>query len=84
MGDDGFNGGWYPHDGEGRIDNCPGPGCDCDEKNYGSYRGGGSKKSSGGYGVWIAILLGMLLGTAVNELLGVAILIGAIIYMAFH
>jgi hypothetical protein len=21
--------GWYPHDGEGKIDNCPGPGCDC-------------------------------------------------------
>jgi hypothetical protein len=31
MGDDGFfDGGWYPHDGEGKIDNCPGPGCDFD------------------------------------------------------
>jgi hypothetical protein len=24
-----------PHDGEGKIGSCPGPGCDCDEKNYG-------------------------------------------------
>jgi hypothetical protein len=35
MGDDGFfDGGWYPHDGEGKIDNCPGPGCDCCEFSY--------------------------------------------------
>jgi hypothetical protein len=38
--DDGFhnnnNGGWYPHDGEGKG-MCTGPGCDCDERNYGSH-----------------------------------------------
>jgi hypothetical protein len=81
MGDDGFfDGGWYPHDGEGKIDNCPGPGCDCDEKNYG-YRGGGHKNSSSGKGVWIAIIVGLILGYGINELLGAMILIGVIIYL---
>jgi hypothetical protein len=78
MGDDG---GWYPHDGEGKIDSCPGPGCDCDEKNYG-YRGGGHRNGSDGKGFWIAIIVGMIIGYGINELLGAAIMIGAIIYLA--
>jgi hypothetical protein len=82
MGDDGFHdGGWYPHDGEGKIDSCLGPGCDCDEKNYG-YRGGEHRNSSSGKGFWIAIIVGMLIGYGINELLGAAIMIGAIIYLA--
>jgi hypothetical protein len=28
------NDGWYPHDGEGKG-MCIGPGCDCDDRNYG-------------------------------------------------
>jgi hypothetical protein len=83
MCDDGFHdSGWYPHDGEGKIDNCPGPGCDCDEKNYGYSSGGGHRSSSGGNGVWIAIIVGLILGYAINELLGAIILIGVIIYLA--
>jgi hypothetical protein len=83
MCDDGFHdSGWYPHDGEGKIDNCPGPGCDCDEKNYGYNSGGEHRSSSGGNGVWIAIIVGLILGYAINELLGAIILIGVIIYLA--
>jgi hypothetical protein len=81
MGDDGFrDGGWYPHDGEGKIDNCPGPGCDCDERNYG-YRDGGHRNSSSGKSVWIAIIAGLIIGYGFNELIGAMIIIGAIIYM---
>jgi hypothetical protein len=70
MGDDGFNdGGWCSHDGEGKIDICPGPGCDCDEKNYG-YRGSGHKNSSGGKGAWIAIIVALIIGYGFNELIG--------------
>jgi hypothetical protein len=83
MGDNGFHdGSWYPHDGEGKIDSCPGPGCDCDERNYG-YGGGGHRNSSGGKGVWIAIIVGLIIGYGFNELIGAMIMIGAIIYMFF-
>jgi hypothetical protein len=71
MGDDGFHdGGWYPHDGEGKIDNCPGPGCDCDEKNYGSH----SSRSNGNVSTFWAIIstVGGLLGAClIFALLGV-------------
>jgi hypothetical protein len=63
MCDDGFHdSGWYPHDGEGKIDNCPGPGCDCDEKNYGHR----SSSSNGNMSTLGAILcvVGGLIGTA--------------------
>jgi hypothetical protein len=52
----------------------------CDEQNYG-YRGGGHKNSSSGKGVWIAIIVGLILGYGINELLGAMILIGVIIYL---
>jgi hypothetical protein len=84
MGDDGFNnGGWYPHDGEGKIGSCTGPGCDCDERNYG-YRGTGGRNSScgGAGGVWLAIVIGLVVGSAFNELIGAMILLGVIIYLA--
>jgi hypothetical protein len=63
MEDHGFHdGGWYPHDGEGKIDSCPGPGCDCDEKNYGSH----SSPSNGNVSTFGAILctVGGLFGAA--------------------
>jgi hypothetical protein len=50
------NDGWYPHDGEGKINNCPGPGCDCDEKNYGYHH------SSSGKGDLILVILAVLFG----------------------
>jgi hypothetical protein len=70
--------GWYPHDGEGKIDNCPGPGCDCDEKNYGNV--GRPRNNSGGKGVWIAVVVALIIGYGFNELLGAMILIGVCIY----
>jgi hypothetical protein len=81
MGDDS----WYPHDGEGKIGSCPGPGCDCDEKNYGHISSGHRKNSnnnSSGCGVWIAIIVALLIGYGINELLGAIIMIGIIIYIA--
>jgi hypothetical protein len=52
MEDHGFhNDGWYPHDGEGKG-MCTGPGCDCDEKNYGSH----SSPSNGNMSTFGAIL----------------------------
>lgn len=77
--DSGFD---FPHDGEhGR--NCTGYGCDCDERNYGS-RGYGSGSNSGGSsaGIYITIILALILGYGINELLGVIIMIGLIIYIA--
>jgi hypothetical protein len=88
MGDDGGfnNDGWYPHDGEGKIGSCPGPGCDCDEQNYGHISSGHRKKSnnnnSSGCGVWIAIIVALIIGYGINELLGAIIMIGIIIYIA--
>jgi hypothetical protein len=71
MGDDGFHdGGWHSHDGEGKIDNCPGPGCDCDEKNYGSH----SSPSNGNMSTFGAILctVGGFLGAClIITLLGI-------------
>ena len=64
MGDNGFNdGGWYPHDGEGKINHCPGPGCDCGERNYGHH----SSSSNGNVSTFGAILctIGGLVGVAV-------------------
>jgi hypothetical protein len=63
MDEHGFHdGGWYSHDGEGKIDSCPGPGCDCDEKNYGSH----SSSSNGNVSTFGAILsvIGGLIVTA--------------------
>lgn len=68
----------FPHDGEGHGE-CTGLGCDCDEKRYG-YRGGGNKGGSGG-GIWIAIIVGLVLGYGINELLGAIVLIGVIVYI---
>lgn len=89
MGDDGgFHGdGWVPHDGEGKIGSCPGPGCDCDEKNYGhvgnSHRQKpNNNKNSSGCGVWIAIIVALFIGYGYNEIIGAIILIGIIIYVA--
>jgi hypothetical protein len=62
MEDYGFNGGgWYSHDGEGKG-MCTGPGCNCDEKNYGSH----SSSSNGNISIFGAILctIGGLIGTA--------------------
>jgi hypothetical protein len=62
MEDHGFhNDGWYSHDGEGK-DMCTGPGCDCDEKNYGYH----SSASNGNISTFGAILcvVGGLIGTA--------------------
>lgn len=74
----------FPHDGEGGR-SCTGYGCDCDEKNYGYHSGGsgGSGDNNSGCGIWIAIIIALVIGYAINELLGVIIMIGAIIYMIF-
>jgi hypothetical protein len=80
MGDDGFhNDGWFPHDGEGKIDSCPGPGCDCDEKNYG-YVSHNCRKKSSGSGIWIAMIVALIIGYGFNELIGIIIVIGVIFY----
>ena len=86
MFDDGGYGGYdprnpFPHDGEGK-DPCTGYGCDCDEKNYGSYHSHKGSSSSGtGGGVIIAFIAALIFGYAVNELLGAIIIIGLIIYV---
>jgi hypothetical protein len=49
------NDGWYPHDGEGKG-MCTGPGCNCDERNYGSHH------SASGKGDWILVILAVLFG----------------------
>lgn len=70
----------FPHDGEGK-DPCTGYGCDCDEKNYGSYHSHkGSSSSRTGGGIIIAFIVALILGYAINELLGVIIIIGIVIY----
>jgi hypothetical protein len=70
MEDHGFhNDGWYPHDGEGKG-MCTGPGCDCDERNYGSH----SSSSNGNMSTFGAILctVGGFLGAClIFALLGV-------------
>jgi hypothetical protein len=63
------NDGWYSHDGEGKG-MCTGPGCDCDEKKYGSH----SSSSNGSVSTLGAILctVGSLIGTCmILALLGV-------------
>lgn len=77
----GEHGSPFPHDGEhGRS--CTGYGCDCDEKNYG-YHGGGHGNSEGsGAWIWLLLILGVIIGTAINELLGVIILL-VIAFVAF-
>ena len=70
----------FPHDEEGKHP-CTGYGCDCDEKNYG-YRGGGSSGGGSGCGIYAAIIAACVIGYGINELLGVAIMIGVIIYIA--
>jgi hypothetical protein len=71
MSDDGFHdSGWYPHDGEGKIDNCPGPGCDCDEKNYGHH----SSSSNGNLSIIGTILCmvgGLFCVSAIYLLFGI-------------
>jgi hypothetical protein len=70
MEDHGFhNDDWYPHDGEGQG-MCTGPGCDCDEKNYGSH----SSPSNGNISTFGAILctVGGLFGACfICALLGI-------------
>lgn len=71
----------FPHDGEGK-EPCTAYGCDCDEKNYGSYhhsKGSGSLGTGGG--IFVAFIAALIFGYAVNELLGVIIIIGLIIYV---
>jgi hypothetical protein len=61
--------GWYPHDGEGKG-MCTGPGCDCDERNYGSH----GRPAKGSVSTFWAILstIGGFIGAAcVLTLLGV-------------
>jgi hypothetical protein len=61
------NSGWYPHDGEGKG-MCTGPGCDCDERNYGTH------SSKGGISTLGAILctIGGLIGAClIFVLLGI-------------
>lgn len=75
------NGFGFPHDGEhGR--NCTGYGCDCDERNYGSY-GRGSGSNSGGLsaGFYVVLILALILGYGINELLGAIIIIGLLFWM---
>ena len=84
MFDDGGYGGYdprnpFPHDGEGK-EPCTGYGCDCDEKNYGSYHHSkGSSGSGAGAGIWIGFIVALLIGYGINELLGAIIMIGVII-----
>ena len=77
--DNGFD---FPHGGEhGR--NCIGYGCNCDERNYGS-RGYGRGSNSGGssVGIYVAFIVALIFRYGINELLGVIIMIGLIIYIA--
>jgi hypothetical protein len=73
----------FPHDGEGKIKNCTGPGCDCDERNYG-YRGSRPRKRSKCKGTTIAIVIAVIFGLFINELIGTAILIGVVVYEIYH
>lgn len=69
----------FPHDGEGDRP-CTGYGCDCDERNYGSYHR--SKSDGSGSGVFlVGFIIAMVIGYGINELLGAIILIGLIIYI---
>ena len=72
----------FPHDGEGE-NLCTGYGCDCDERNYG-YRGGGSSGGGSGGGILIAVIAASVIAYGINELLGAAVMIGVIIYIAFR
>lgn len=71
----------FPHDGEGK-DPCTGYGCDCDEKNYGSFHHNiGSGNSGMGGKVFLIFIAALIFGYAVNELLGAIIIIGLVIYV---
>ena len=64
----------FPHDGEhGRS--CSGYCCDCDERYYGT-----PGKVSPGKWLRIAIISGVVIGAAFNELAGAIILLG-VLYM---
>jgi hypothetical protein len=52
------NDGWYPHDGEGKG-MCTGPGCNCDERNYGHRHSAGSSDIGDGILVILAVVFGM-------------------------
>jgi hypothetical protein len=74
--------GWYSHDGEG-SGMCTGPGCDCDEKKYGSVGGGrrsGNNKS--GRNLFIAFIIACVIG-GFCEPLGAIVMLGIIFYMIF-
>jgi hypothetical protein len=61
-------GGWYPHDGEGKG-MCTGPGCDCDERNYGYHSSSGDNPS--GFWVLLSYFLGLVCEAGILVLLGV-------------
>lgn len=69
----------FPHDGEGGR-SCTGYSCDCDEKNYG-HISGGSGGGNSGCGIWVVFIIALIIGYAINELLGVIIMLGLIIYI---
>ena len=69
----------FPHDGEGK-EPCTGYGCDCDEKNYGSYHHSkGTNMSGKTYCIWF--IIAMIVGYGINELLGVIIMLILIFIM---
>jgi hypothetical protein len=69
MGNNDFGGGgWYPHDGEGKG-MCTGPGCDCDERNYGYHSSSGGNPSS--FWIILSYFLGLVCEAVIFVLLGV-------------
>jgi fatty acid desaturase len=69
--DDGCGGGWSPHDGEGKIDICPGPGCDCDEKNYGTYHSKRKDNCVSTFWAIICVAVGFVGSAAVVAISGI-------------
>jgi hypothetical protein len=73
--------GGFKHDGEGHG-SCTGYGCNCDEKRYGSHRGGGNGNGNSGCVFFVGLIIASIVG-AFNQILGALIIVIIGLYYIF-